>query len=249
MDQKWMFANRLSNEYEGGVNEFVSFAVQHAEAIDNIICPCLRCYHIRRVNQSELKDHLIINGIDPRFVYDIVMLEHGLRERFSFLSPAQTTKFSYEQVNYIHEAFTAQVRRDKLFLAPFNAGEHWVLIVIDVFKERIYYLDHLRQELTERKQMKLMFDTALKVHRSTSGMSVPKAKQNYIPWDIIECPRQTNSVDCGYYVMKFMKDIITHQQLVIPTKYFEDCQFISYNEEQLREVKDEWAAYVFYNCF
>lgn len=37
--------------------------------------------------------------------------------------------------------------------------EHWVLIVIDVFKERIYYLDPLRQELTERKQMKLMFDT------------------------------------------------------------------------------------------
>ncbi|XP_057418611.1 uncharacterized protein LOC130712814 [Lotus japonicus] len=64
-----------------------------------------------------------------------------------------------------------------------------------------------------------------------------------------KCLRQTNSVDCRYYVMKFMKDIITHQQLVIPTKYFEDCQFVSYNEEQLREVKDEWAAYVFYNCF
>ncbi|XP_057444547.1 uncharacterized protein LOC130736774 [Lotus japonicus] len=175
------------------------------------------------VNHEQLSASVIC--LYMRFLYDIVLLEHGLRERFSFLSPAQTIKFSSEQVNYIHEAFTAQARRDKLFLAPFNAGEHWVLIVIDVFKERIYYLDPLRQELTERKQMKLMFDTALK------------------------CPRQTNNVDCGYYVMKFMKDIITHQQLVIPTKYFEDCQFVSYNEEQLREVKDEWAAYVFYNCF
>ncbi|XP_057459048.1 cadmium/zinc-transporting ATPase HMA2-like [Lotus japonicus] len=64
-----------------------------------------------------------------------------------------------------------------------------------------------------------------------------------------QCPRQTNSVDCGYYVMKFMKDIITHQQLVIPTKYFENCQFVSYNEEQLREVKDKWAAYVFLQLF
>ncbi|XP_057446870.1 uncharacterized protein LOC130738749 [Lotus japonicus] len=64
-----------------------------------------------------------------------------------------------------------------------------------------------------------------------------------------QCPRQTNNVDCGYYVMKFMKDIITHRQLMISTKYFEDCQFNSYDGEQLHEVKDEWAAYVFNNFF
>ncbi|XP_057437170.1 uncharacterized protein LOC130729428 [Lotus japonicus] len=64
-----------------------------------------------------------------------------------------------------------------------------------------------------------------------------------------QCPRQTINVDCGYYVMKFMKDIITHRQLMIPMKYFEDCQFNSYDGEQLHEVKDEWATYVFNNFF
>jgi hypothetical protein len=43
MDKKWMSANRLSNEYEKGVEEFVKFVVKHAKDPSRIICPCLGC--------------------------------------------------------------------------------------------------------------------------------------------------------------------------------------------------------------
>ena len=33
---------------------------------------------------------------------------------------------------------------------------------------------------------------------------------------LMQCPFQPNSNDCGYYVMKFMKDIVTHDQLEVP---------------------------------
>ena len=35
---------------------------------------------------------------------------------------------------------------------------------------------------------------------------------------ILQVPFQPNDDDCGYYVMKFMKDIVTHEQTVIPTE-------------------------------
>ncbi|CAK8541771.1 unnamed protein product [Lathyrus sativus] len=45
MDRKWMFSNRASKEYEDGVQEFVRFAIAHAEDTSKIICPCLKyCY-------------------------------------------------------------------------------------------------------------------------------------------------------------------------------------------------------------
>ncbi|KAK7244185.1 hypothetical protein RIF29_39003 [Crotalaria pallida] len=67
MDRKWMFANRLSTEYEEGVKEFIRFAVEYAENPSEIICPCLGCCHRERVSEDELEDHLVCNGIDQSY--------------------------------------------------------------------------------------------------------------------------------------------------------------------------------------
>ncbi|WVZ00727.1 hypothetical protein V8G54_026796 [Vigna mungo] len=67
MDRKWMFASRLSKEYEDGVKEFRRFAVEHAKNPSRIICPCLQCCHLKVVNVDELEEHLICNGIDKSY--------------------------------------------------------------------------------------------------------------------------------------------------------------------------------------
>ncbi|XP_027912681.1 uncharacterized protein LOC114172392 [Vigna unguiculata] len=67
MDRKWMFASRLSKEYEDGVKEFRRFAVEHAKNPSRIICPCLKCCHSRVVNADELEAHLVCNGIDKSY--------------------------------------------------------------------------------------------------------------------------------------------------------------------------------------
>ncbi|CAK8566392.1 unnamed protein product [Lathyrus sativus] len=66
MDRKWMFASRASKEYEDGVQEFVRFAIAHAEDTSKIICPCLKCCYTD-VNANVLEDHLICNGIDKSY--------------------------------------------------------------------------------------------------------------------------------------------------------------------------------------
>ncbi|XP_057452852.1 uncharacterized protein LOC130744712 [Lotus japonicus] len=80
MDRKWMFTNRLSNEYENGVKEFIAFAVEHATDCNSIICPCLDCCHSRRVNVVELEEHLLRFGIDESYT---CWTKHGERRHES----------------------------------------------------------------------------------------------------------------------------------------------------------------------
>lgn len=63
MDRKWMSANRLTQEYWDGVEEFIRFAVELAKNPNFMLCPCVKCYNFSRVNAAEMKDHLIIYGI------------------------------------------------------------------------------------------------------------------------------------------------------------------------------------------
>ena len=55
MDRKWMFANRLSEEYVKGVDYFVNFAVRRLGTSRKFKCPCLTCCYDNRVTGSELE--------------------------------------------------------------------------------------------------------------------------------------------------------------------------------------------------
>ena len=67
MDKKWTFADRLSQEYENGVLEFVKFFVEHAKDPSRMKCPCLGCCYVGRVNANGLKSHLLMHGIDRSY--------------------------------------------------------------------------------------------------------------------------------------------------------------------------------------
>ncbi|XP_058776944.1 uncharacterized protein LOC131651292 [Vicia villosa] len=77
MDRSWMRANRLSDEYEHGVMEFLEFAESNAKkdfhppksnAEDShptlFLCPCVRCANREsKLSKKEIMDHLICQGI------------------------------------------------------------------------------------------------------------------------------------------------------------------------------------------
>ena len=67
MDRKWMNADRLSQEYEDGVKEFIRFAVEQTKENNLILCPCWCCLNIMRVSVEELEEHLMCNGIDTNY--------------------------------------------------------------------------------------------------------------------------------------------------------------------------------------
>ncbi|RHN46180.1 hypothetical protein MtrunA17_Chr7g0239401 [Medicago truncatula] len=71
-----------------------------------------------------------------------------------------------------------------------------------------------------------------------------KSKSSIIPWIEIKCPMQTNGIDCGYFVMRFMKEIILANQDMIPENYFGDYKCKTYSKDKLVEVEEDWATFM-----
>ncbi|KAI5351908.1 hypothetical protein L3X38_004799 [Prunus dulcis] len=54
-------------------------------------------------------------------------------------------------------------------------------------------------------------------------------------------PKQPSSVECGYYVMRFMRDIIMDPSLAFEKKYAKGNQEAPYPQEAIDEVRNEWC--------
>ncbi|XP_060963548.1 uncharacterized protein LOC133033034 [Cannabis sativa] len=74
MDRNWMNANRLLAEYKQGVDHFLDFCQKYAKNPKLVLCPCLECGNLDRMNITEIKEHLLRNGIDKSYK---VWVYHG----------------------------------------------------------------------------------------------------------------------------------------------------------------------------
>ncbi|XP_021764031.1 ubiquitin-like-specific protease 1 isoform X1 [Chenopodium quinoa] len=125
---------------------------------------------------------------------------------------------------------------------------HWILSVIDPYNNTVYYLDSLCEDGTTGTKRDIISDlqdivnTALFQFQSDREITT-KLKMN-TKWLKIKCPQQPNCINCGHYVMRFMKEIISHTRTQIPENYFSDCQFPKYDQEQIDEVRIHWVRYV-----
>ncbi|KAJ0801189.1 putative Ulp1 peptidase [Helianthus annuus] len=79
---------------------------------------------------------------------------------------------------------------------------HWVLAVLNLKTTTCYYLNSLRTRSVD-EQLRQIIDTATAVYASESGANI-RVK---LVWINARCPRQPGGTECGYYVMKFMKEI------------------------------------------
>ncbi|WJX92412.1 hypothetical protein P8452_74058 [Trifolium repens] len=121
---------------------------------------------------------------------------------------------------------------------------HRVLLVINLDAGNIYYyLDSLGDEPSKYESCKTKFNNALQIYHALSQTKASKSKLK-ITWKTIKCPRQTNGIDCGYFVMRFMKELVMRYPNKIPENYFEEHKCRTYSKDKLHEVKEEWADYM-----
>ncbi|XP_028794294.1 uncharacterized protein LOC114749920 [Neltuma alba] len=67
------------------------------------------------------------------------------------------------------------------------------------------------------------------------------------PWKKVKCLRQPKkSFDCGYWVMKFMKEIIMHNADTIPTQYFPNTYCTVYSSVQMEDIIEELAMALYH---
>ncbi|KAL2904321.1 Ubiquitin-like-specific protease 1 [Bienertia sinuspersici] len=99
---------------------------------------------------------------------------------------------------YLVDVFKENGLKGKVFFAPYNDGSHWILCVVDPYNNIVYYLDsvHNQEDIDTgkgvsedlREIVDIEFEITIKLKMDTK-------------WITIQCPRQNNGVDCGYYVM------------------------------------------------
>ena len=77
MDRDWVNADRLSEQYKKGVEEFCVHAIKNAKNSTLIKCPCRKCLNVKEVRgQVQLCEHLMFHGIDKTYK---VWTYHGER--------------------------------------------------------------------------------------------------------------------------------------------------------------------------
>ena len=90
MDRGWINADRLSDEYRKGVEDFCVHATKNAKSSMLIICPCRKCLNVKEVRgRIELREHLMFHGFDKTYK---VWTYHG--EKKSKRSSSEKSKYS-----------------------------------------------------------------------------------------------------------------------------------------------------------
>nr|KAJ0210598.1 hypothetical protein LSAT_V11C400220980 [Lactuca sativa] len=90
---------------------------------------------------------------------------------------------------------------DIIFM-PYNLG-HWVLGVLDMKLDTCYYLDSMSSG-NFNMQLKQIVDSAMVLYATQSGSN----KRVKLNWVNVTCPVQPGSTECGYYMLRFMKEIV-----------------------------------------
>ncbi|ONI21208.1 hypothetical protein PRUPE_2G053400 [Prunus persica] len=150
-------------------------------------------------------------------------------ERDTFLLPEDITQFAGM------EEIGATV------LAVYMS-RHWILLIVRAKKETVYFLDPLPGHRVVDEEAKNIVNSALKIYNT----HIARAGRKNVIWKTLSgTPKQPSNVECGYYVMRFMRDIIMDPSLGFENKYAKGNQEASYPQEAIDEVRNEWAEFVF----
>ncbi|KAI5349111.1 hypothetical protein L3X38_001998 [Prunus dulcis] len=131
---------------------------------------------------------------------------------------------------------------EQIFMMPYNPGRHWILLIVRAKKETVYFLDPLPGHRVVDEEAKNIVNSAIKIYNSHIG----RAGRKVVIWKTLSgTPKQPSSVEWGYYVMRFMREIIMDPSLAFENKYAKGNQEASYPQEAIDEVRNEWAETVF----
>ncbi|CAL8993753.1 unnamed protein product [Prunus brigantina] len=120
-------------------------------------------------------------------------------------------------------------------------SRHWILLIVRPKRGTMYFLDPLPGNRVVDDECKNIVNTAIKMYNSHIGRQGRKAPI----WKTLQgTPKQPSSVKCGYYVMHFMRDIITDPSLEFEKKFEKGKDQASYPQEAIEEVRKEWADFV-----
>ncbi|CAL8092228.1 unnamed protein product [Prunus armeniaca] len=177
-----------------------------------------------------------------RCLYDRLR-EANMCSMVGFIDPAQVSANagSLTDRSRIVASRLQKTDGEQIFMMPYNPGRHWVLLIVRAKRETIYFLDPLPGNRVVDEEGKNIVNSALKIYNSHIGRPGRKAPI----WKTLPgTPKQPSSVECGYYVMRFMRDIIMDPSLEFEKKFAKGKEQAPYPQVAIDEVRKELAEFV-----
>ncbi|KAL6547337.1 hypothetical protein OROMI_023058 [Orobanche minor] len=180
--------------------------------------------------------------------------DEGVSGMFGFcdanvLSPWTPAMDEKDRSDYLSHVFGWNNGKNKnqLFFAPYNEGRHWMLAAISPWNGVVYWLDPAGVENQIRDVAKRIINEGIlkfsKVHRKDL---VKITENSRIVWKKHEGPRQPfNTKDCGYYVCRFMLEIVQNRAFWVSNQVFSVGSACSYSSSDIDEIRNLWIEYVF----
>ncbi|XP_040368744.1 uncharacterized protein LOC121051020 isoform X1 [Rosa chinensis] len=143
-----------------------------------------------------------------------------------------------ERSRFLSNRFTT-VEKGQIFLLPYNAGNHWMLTVVNPEEETIYFMDPLRRRLVGG-EWQTVVENGIKIYNAQRNRSGRKS----IMWQNMGgIQAQQNVKDCGIFIMRYMKEIIKDKNLGFASKWQRRSELI-YTQKDIDVVRSEWAKFV-----
>ncbi|CAH1418454.1 unnamed protein product [Lactuca virosa] len=149
--------------------------------------------------------------------------------------------FEYDSYTYLNwDDFEAVLTMDELTGAVIMSYmiRHWVLGVLDMKSDTCYYLDSLSYG-NFNMQLKQIVDSAMVLYATQSGSN----KRVKLNWVNVTCPVQPGSTECGYYMLRFMKEIVEEGIEVLVKDNIGDGK-VEYTTDDIDEIREEWSEFV-----
>ncbi|VVA37756.1 PREDICTED: ubiquitin-like-specific, partial [Prunus dulcis] len=151
-----------------------------------------------------------------RYLHD-VLKQANMCSMVGFIDPATVSANSgtIADRSRLVAARLQKTDGEQIFMMPYNPGRHWVLLIVRAKRETVYFLDPLPGHRVVDEEAKNIVNSAIKIYNSHIGRAGRKA----VIWKTLSgTPKQPSSVECGYYVMRFMRDIINDPSLGFENK-------------------------------
>ncbi|BBH05766.1 hypothetical protein Prudu_017251 [Prunus dulcis] len=155
-----------------------------------------------------------------RYLHD-VLKQANMCSMVGFIDPATVSANSgtIAERSRLVAASTSEDRR-----------RHWILLIVRAKKETVYFLDPLPGHRVVDEEAKNIVNSAIKIYNT----HIARAGRKNVIWKTLSgTPKQPSSVECGYYVMRFMRDIIMDPSLGFENKYAKGNQEASYPKKPL----------------
>ncbi|XP_075483392.1 uncharacterized protein LOC142523469 [Primulina tabacum] len=177
------------------------------------------------------------------------MKKDNKTDKFRFVNPHTIPYMPYVskldrngKIEHLNERASVLAERlsvastNQLVLVPHNIGYHWILTVIDPYKEMVYLLDSLSHR-NRYDDWKYVVDMSVRLFNSNKER---KWKKQAI-WEVVKGPRQPDSKQCGFYVMRFMREMIEKNATSEKNSISSIFMKTEYSKEEIDEVRSEWA--------